>query len=201
MKIYLASESPRRKELFQKFFTSDFESIHHKCNEKLLFKEISSKKYSAQKLTRAITEGKLNSIDKTHLPQEAIIIAGDTVVTHKDNIYGKPYDLQEAFEMLSLFSNSCVKVIGAIGIYDHKNQKLRIENVITKIFFDKIESQKIESYITNSCILDKAGGFGIQDKAAYFIREIQGDYYNAVGLPVNRLYQMLKPYKLDFSDE
>lgn len=189
-KIYLATESARRRNLFEKFFTRDYATIQHHFDESL----IESAHASPEKYTRDLTIGKLHSVPKNNLPDQSIIIAGDTIVYHKGTIYGKPVNENEAFDWLSLFSNSKVNVISAIGVYENKNKKIFIKNIKTKIYFGKINKSEIKNYIIKYNVLDKAGAFAVQEGAARFIRKIHGDYYNAVGLSVYTLSKMLKKY-------
>lgn len=183
MSIILASESPRRKELL-KLITSDF-SCASKNIPEIIPENINifdAPAYLAEKKAQAVAESR---------PFETIIGA-DTAVFLNGKILGKPKDKSAAEKMLlSLSGNEHFVITGCAVI---KGNKKELFSVKTTVKFRKLSLGEIRDYIENSNPLDKAGSYGIQDKGALFVEKIDGDYYNVVGLPVSRLYEVLKSF-------
>lgn len=122
-------------------------------------------------------------------PDEAVIGA-DTIVVLDGHIMGKPADGQEARHMLrelqgrshSVWTGVCVRFAG----------QEYVTACETQVHFAPMTEQEIDWYVSTKEPLDKAGAYGIQGLGGLFVREIRGDYYNVVGLPVSRLYALLK---------
>lgn len=180
--IVLASASPRRKELLESigldFLThpSDFqEKDTHLTPEDLA-------------LHNAI--GKAQDIGRHY--RDALIIGADTIVVVGDHCLGKPKDHADHQRLLRLQSGTTQKVLTAICIMDTKGHKCLTAIETTLITMDRLEESEIEAYIASGEGADKAGGYAIQGTGALFIKKIEGDYFNVVGLPLYRLRKMLK---------
>ena len=119
-----------------------------------------------------------------------MVIGCDTVVVLGKKIMGKPYDREHATEMLTALSNKTHLVITGVCIkYGDKTVSFSEK---TKVTFRKITAEEIDDYIKTFEPFDKAGSYGIQGQGALFVKQIRGDYFNIVGLPVARLYSELK---------
>lgn len=123
---------------------------------------------------------------------DEVIITADTVVSFNNMIFEKPKTKEEAYTMLRAFSNQTHEVHTGVLIRAKDHQELFIET--TKVTFYPLSDQDINSYIETNEPYDKAGAYGIQGLAAQFIKKIDGDYYNVMGLPIGRLMQMLKHF-------
>ena len=126
---------------------------------------------------------------------EGVVIAADTVSEQDGKIYGKPRDRREAASMLKKLSGGSQRVYtGIVVVRKDRSGKLRIRAACerTTVYMDKLGSEEIRSYLSRGAALGKAGSFDIQGKGAFFIRGINGCFYNVIGLPVRRLYRMLK---------
>ena len=180
MKLILASKSPRRYEILNNLgydFTVLTKPTDENSNITLpqdLVKELAYKKASA---VADLSD------------EESVIIGCDTVVAIQDKILGKPKDEQHAREMLQMLSENVHSVYSGLCLI--KGNKVLTEYCKTDVYFDKLTQKDIDWYINQNEWEDKAGGYGIQGKAAVFVQRIDGDYFNVVGLPVNLLYNML----------
>ena len=189
MKIILASKSPRRKELLEnlglnfQIITSEADESADEKNPELLVKILAERKGEAvvDKLSR---EGR----DMT----DTLIIACDTLVHFDGNILGKPKDRDDAHRMLSMLSGKSHGV--SSGVYMYYNGKVAIEHKTTTVDFAALTEGEIQSYLDTDEPYDKAGAYAIQGKASVFIEGFSGDYFNVVGLPVRKLYEMANTY-------
>lgn len=180
--IILASGSPRRKELLEqiglkfKVHPSNFEEKEtHLTPEKLA-------------LHNAI--GKAEEIAKLY--KNAIVIGVDTVVSYKNHLLNKPKNEQDHKRMLKILSGKTQKVISAICLIDTRTNKKLTSTETTKVKMDRLTPEFIKAYIDSGEGLDKAGGYAIQGKGSLFIKAIEGDYFNVVGLPLNKLRKMFE---------
>ena len=184
MRIILASKSPRRKEILENLGLN-FEIIVADADESCdikdpcaLVKEIASRK------GRAVVE-QLSESDN-----DTLVIACDTLVYAEGEFLGKPCDRADAVRMIRLLSGREHSVIsGAYLWYSGREATCFAE---TRVSFDEIADEVIESYVDTPEPYDKAGAYAIQGTASIFIRGIRGDYFNVVGLPVNALCSALK---------
>ncbi len=127
------------------------------------------------------------------LNPDAIIIGADTTVNLNEKILSKPRDLDHAREMLKSLSGSTHQVITGFTIIHNSNLETYYET--TRVTFNDLTLEQIENYINSVNVLEFAGSYGIQDKADTFIREVDGDLNNVVGMPtsaINRLKQILE---------
>jgi MAF protein len=125
--------------------------------------------------------------------KSGVVIGADTIVVQGRKIFGKPKDLRAARAMLATLSQGPQWVYTGIAVVD-KGGRLRelVSCEKTKIVMDKITDKEMRSYFFRVSPLDKAGSFDIQGKGAFFIRRVEGCFYNVVGLPLSRLYRMFK---------
>lgn len=126
--------------------------------------------------------------------QNAVIIAADTITVQDGKIFGKPKNIIAAKRMLKKLSLKPQWVYTGLALIDksENNSKVFVGVEKTKVYMDKLTDQDIKNYFTHTSPLDKAGSFDIQGRGAFFIRKIEGCFYNVVGLPIRKLYQMLR---------
>lgn len=183
-KIVLASQSPRRKELLARVI-SDFEIIVDNSEEVVkdgLSPEETVKELALQKA--------MNVSDK--IDYDALVIGADTIVSIDGQIFGKPADQEDAARMLRCLSERENIVCTGYAVVDTKSGKAVCGVERTSVFFRKLSDDEIERYIKTGEPMDKAGAYGMQELGGLFIRGIEGDYFNVVGLPLCALAQMLK---------
>jgi septum formation protein len=184
MGIILASASPRRQELLA-YITDEFKVMPSGVEE------IVPKGLAAQKQPQYLSRLKACDIAKSY-PNDTVIGA-DTSVILGCEILGKPKDRDDARKMLLNLSGRVHKVITGCTVV--KNGEIKSFSVVSRVKFQKLSVAEIEAYLDTDEPYDKAGGYGIQGKAALLIEKINGDYFNVVGLPLSRLNQALNLYK------
>ena len=200
-KIFLASKSPRRKELMEQIglefqvMVSEKEEIITSNVPKEVVKELSLQK--AQEIERILSNDSGENLYNTYNKQgyEGVIIIGaDTVVEKNGEIMGKPKDENEAFLMLKKLQGNkhTVSTGVAILVITEKEEKLYNFAESTDVYMYEASDEEIKKYIATKEPMDKAGSYGIQGIGAKFIKGIEGDYNNVVGLPIGRIYQTLK---------
>lgn len=181
--IILASVSPRRKELLEKA------GLKFKVVESN-YKEIADLKLTPHELARKLSLEKAKKVFKKY--KNSIIIAGDTIVVCEKIILGKPKNKIDAKDMLQFLSGKVHSIITAITIIDGDLNKIITKSEETKIHMRKINDNEINRFVESGEPFDKAGAYAIQGKAEKFIEKIEGNFDNAVGLPLNSLMKELK---------
>lgn len=185
MKIYLASKSPRRRELLQQMGV-DFAILPLDIPEEIKENEpaeIYSKRITQEKLTAAWD--KVINEKLLQLP----VLCADTEVVLDGRILGKPCNYQDAFAMLKSYSGRSHKVITSVGLKYLDFQKI-ITN-ITIVNFAHIPDTEIHKYLETGDYKDKSGSYGIQSYIGQFIQDIDGCFYSVMGLPLNSVRELL----------
>lgn len=185
MNIILASASPRRKEILGNT-NAKFTVIKSEIDEVILDHE-----HPKQVVMRLAFE---KCIDIASKHKEDLVIGADTVVVLDDVILGKPKDEEDAYNMLKRLSGKTHQVITGISLINLDANKKIIDYVVSNVKFKDLSEEDIKDYIHTKESLDKAGAYGIQGYGALLVEEIQGDYFNIVGLPISRLSDMLRKH-------
>jgi septum formation protein len=181
--IVLASQSPRRKELLS-VIGLKFKTISPNVNE------TPRKNETPLKFVRRVSLEKNNWASS--VLRGKIILSADTIVVLNRSIINKPKSKADAVRMLKLLSGKTHKVITAISINNQNSNKRINDYEITKVTFRKLKDNEIREYVNSGSCMDKAGAYGIQeDFGAVFVEKISGCYYNIMGLPLTKTYQML----------
>ncbi len=186
MEIYLASKSKARKKLLEKFGLK-FKVLPAKVKEQSRRGNLSYAKlvqYNARQKAEAVA---------ARLPA-GIIIAADTICVQDGKIFGKPKNLVNAAGMLKRLSSKPQWLYTGLAVIKKTStqQKLILDYEKTKVYMDKLSPQQISRYFKQVSPLDKAGSFDIQGKGAFFIKKIEGCFYNVVGLPLRKLYRIFQ---------
>lgn len=180
MNLILASQSPRRRELMGLLripFTVRAADIDETMDP------------NADPAEEVARVSRLKAEAAARSPEETVI-AADTIVVCGGKLLGKPRDEADAFRMLQMLSGRAHQVM--TGLTVRRGDSIRTHTEITDVYFRPLSEQEIRDYIRTNDPMDKAGSYGIQSGAAVFVEKLAGDYYNVVGLPVCRLYQILK---------
>ena len=188
MKIILASESERRKELL-KYITSDFEINVSDIDESL------EEGLSIEEQSKRLAYLKAKAVfDKTQ--GDRLVIGSDTMVYKDNKLYGKPIDNQDAINMLKTLNNSMHEVITSLCVLvqDGEEYKEYITYDIAKVYLKNMSDEEIENWVYNNKVLDKAGAYAIQGKFSVFVDKLDGNYNTIVGLPIHKLYDIIKKY-------
>ena len=182
MKYILASKSPRRREILEmlgvefEVITSDADESSDITDPYKLVEELSLRKGIAVR-DALLAEGRDLS--------DTVIISSDTIVAIDGEILGKPTDEEDACRMLRLYSGREHEVVSGICLIGADKQGVTHE--VTKVTFDEMDEETIQSYVRAAKPYDKAGAYAIQGLASAYISGIVGDYFNVVGLPVHRM--------------
>jgi len=187
-RLILASSSPRRKEILKQV-QPQFDIITREVDETveaLLAPE-------EQVMTLAIRKAEAVAKDNV----DAYVIGADTLVFYQDEALGKPKSYDEAKQMLTLLSGNTHFVYTGTCIF-HENKK-QVFYEKTKVTFWELTEKEIEDYIRTGEPFDKAGSYGIQGYGATLVKEIHGDYFSVVGLPIAKLYRTLTQMGFTFA--
>ena len=182
----LASQSPRRRRLLRQIGMS---FIHIPAN----IVETVEKTYTPAQVAEQLALKKASCIAARK--PDALVLGADTLVVCRGLILGKPSGAFEAAGMLRQLSGTTHKVHTGIALIHLASERTVTAVESTEVTFGKMSEAEISKYVKTNSPLDKAGAYGIQDDmGALFIERIKGDYYNVVGLPLRRLYVLLKDY-------
>jgi septum formation protein len=121
-----------------------------------------------------------------------LVLGADTIVLIDETVLGKPRDMDDARRMLRQLSGRWHEVLTGVALVrdDGENVRATVAHERTRVLFSDMSDEEINWHAENGRPLDKAGAYAVQGHAALFIREIQGDYWNVVGLPVQLVYRL-----------
>jgi septum formation protein len=187
-KIILASSSERRKAILKQVGIKPIIDESKINEESFAFK-------SPLKLARELSLAKVNKIAPKY--KDAIIIGADTFVVLDNEVIGKPKSEKNVVEILKKLSGKTHTVVTGYTILDTKIKKIVTQTVTTKVTFKKLTKNEIEEYLKTNEPLGKAGAYAIQGKAGLFIEKINGDYFNIVGFPINKISEALKEFGIE----
>lgn len=179
--LILASGSPRRRELL-KLLGIPFTVVASQIEEKM------EKGASPNKVVQSLALQKALYVAKDY--KNSCVIGADTVVVLENRILGKPQNRLDAYNMLKALSGKTHTVFTGVSIVFNETSTTFYEQ--TDVTFWPLSNEEIYRYIETEQPMDKAGAYGIQDFGALFVKEIAGDFFSVVGLPVSRLYRELK---------
>lgn len=129
---------------------------------------------------------------------DALVLGADTIVVLDGRVLGKPAGPAEARDMLRTLEGNTHTVFTGIALVHASTERSVTASEATRVTFGSMTANEIAAYVATGSPLDKAGGYGIQDdRGALFVSRIDGDYYNVVGLPLHRLYGMVKEHFAD----
>lgn len=187
MKIILASSSPRRVQLLKQIgLIFDIFPV-----------ELDEQQFDYTNphcLVRNLALAKALIAAKAFTSVEGVSIGADTIVMLEGKIIGKPKTAKEAREILTGLSGKFHEVITGIALVSLDGQKQVVDSVSTRVKFRNLTSLEIDGYIKTGEPMDKAGAYGIQGKGALLVEQINGCYYNVVGLPISRLMEILADF-------
>jgi len=183
-RIILASESPRKKEVFSKLGIV-FETIPSSYEEDMGAKD------NPKELAMFLSLGKAQNVAHT-LQDDAIIIGADTFICLDGVFLGKPKNKKDAKQMLESLRGRSHKIITGVAIVDTAENIVINEALISNITMRNIEDNEIDAYIESGEPMDKAGAYAIQERGAIFVSDIQGDFFTVMGLPLFFVAEKLK---------
>jgi len=184
--LILASASPRRSELLRQIgveftvVTSDVEEIH-------------DQELTARELALVNAYRKARAVAKKH--PDAVVLGADTLVTLDQQLFGKPADLDEAFQMLAQLQGHTHEVVTGVCLLNLRSHRQRTFAETTAVTFQALNEDAIRRYLARVNPLDKAGAYGIQEEGEMIVETISGSFTNVVGLPVERLQAELRAWE------
>jgi len=182
--IILASQSPRRKQLLGEIIPN-FECIVKPVDE--VYPDTITRSDIAMYLSKIKSEG------FGDLEENQMVITADTIVCLGDKVLEKPKDKNQAMQMLSELSGTTHTVFTGVTIRTKNKQETFYD--ATDVTFHKMENSEMEYYIDKCAPYDKAGSYGIQEWWGYVaIEKMNGEFYNVMGLPLHKLYNVLKSW-------
>lgn len=184
--IILASASPRRRELLTQI----------NCKYKVITsnaEEVMEDNLNPEELVAENASRKAMAVAKEY--GELPVLGADTVVAMNGHVLGKPVDEADAVRMLSMLQGNTHQV--STGIAFVVNGKVWKTAVTTEVTFAPMSAEEIDGYIATGEPMDKAGAYGIQGRAAAFVKEIKGSYSNVVGLPLHDVCVLAKMAEVD----
>ena len=199
-KLYLASKSPRRREILASMGVTDIALLVNGpltpgafAGDEVQLTDEAPEDY----VLRTATDKALQAIERIRSMNltAAPVLAADTVVILKGEILGKPADREEARSFMARLSNQTHEVRTAV-VVGTSIKDLASEVSISHVHFCHLEPEAIETYINTSEPYDKAGGYGIQGLAGLFIDRIEGSYSGIMGLPVFETGRLLKRFNV-----
>lgn len=179
MKLVLASKSPRRSEIL-KNAGIDFTVRVADADETI------PEGTSPEDAVVFLAARKAMAVERS---EDETVLGADTVVVLDGEILGKPKDKNDAFNMIKQLSGRVHSVFTGVCAIGNGTSMTFSEE--TKVEFYKLSDEEINTYINTDEPYDKAGAYGIQGLASKFIRAIEGDYFNVVGLPISAIYQKI----------
>ena len=183
-KLILASQSPRRAEILATVGW-EFEAIAANINETRLPTEDALTYVTRLAQTKAETVAKQTALG-------SLVLGADTVVVIDEEILGQPQDDADARRMLSLLSGKWHQVVTGVALVRKGDvSQIMVGHQTTRVLFAELSREHIDWYISTGEPQGKAGAYAIQGKGALLIKEIQGDYFNVVGLPVRLVYELM----------
>jgi septum formation protein len=186
MKIILASNSPRRRELLAglgyPYEVRVLDGIDESYPETLRGSEVAA----------YISRVKANAYRAT-MADDELVITADTIVCLDEKVLGKPADEAEAVAMIRSLSGHNHQVYTGVTIVTAEESSTFVSR--TDVTFAALTEEEIQHYVTHYRPMDKAGAYGIQEWIGYIgVERIEGSYFNVMGLPVQRLYTELRKY-------
>ncbi len=183
MNFILASGSPRRRELMEMLGVKNLMIIPAKGEEH------GPEGAQPQELVMALAAAKAEEV-AAQAEKDDVVVAADTIVWYDGRPFGKPRSLEHAAEMLRMLSGNTHHVYTGVAVLRGGTERLGYE--CTAVHFRDLSEEEIRRYIESGEPMDKAGAYGAQGLGALFVRGIEGDFFNVMGLPLCRLDAMLK---------
>ncbi|MCH5278609.1 MAG: septum formation inhibitor Maf [Christensenellaceae bacterium] len=186
MRLVLASGSQRRRELLT-MCGYDFDIVVSDADESIT-------ETDPEKLVSALALRKASEVySRLHgenMDDELVVVGSDTVVSFDGCIIGKPKDERDAVRILTMLSGKTHHVYTGVAVITA--EQVQIECDVTEVTFKELSESEIEAYVASGEPMDKAGAYGIQGSFGMFVERIAGNYFTVIGMPLPRLYRMLK---------
>jgi septum formation protein len=187
IRLVLGSQSPRRREILSHYSIPFDQATSNFVEESVPFHG------DPKQYVITLSKGKADSL--VHRFPHAAILTADSVVYRENKIYNKPIDKKDAIQMLSELSGNWHSVYTGVTLRHGKEEFHQVEE--TRVEFNPLTQAQLETYIETQQWSDKAGGYGIQMSGGLIVRQIQGCFYNVMGLPINTVRDLLLNINID----
>ena len=195
--IYLASRSPRRRELLAQIGVR-FEPLVFREGTRAdtdvdeAVRDGESPDEYVRRVTRLKCDAAWRRVKERRGLMQLPVLAADTTVAIDTQIVGKPTDREEATRMLRLLSGRSHRVLTAVAVaFEERFQMAVSESVVV---FEALDEARIRAYVESGESFDKAGGYGIQGRAGAFVARLEGSYSGVMGLPLRETAQLLRKF-------
>jgi septum formation protein len=188
MKIVLASASPRRAEILRRA-AIPFQTLAQVVDESRRPGELRADYVRRLALAKARAAAGVQ-----HEPGECLFIGADTVVVAGDEILGKPASPDDARRMLRLLQGSTHEVHTGLAVARRPGATEAVIDELTRVRFAPLSEEEIDAYIATGEPFDKAGAYGIQGIGGRYVTHLEGCYFNVMGLPLARLWRLLREF-------
>jgi len=183
IKIVLASSSPRRKFLL--------EQIGIKFT--ILKPNVQEVKHKGSDFAKTVLHNaEIKALSVVSSANGLPILGADTLVDLDGNALGKPSDSADAVSMLSRLSGKIHRVYSGIVVIESNSGTIHQDYAVTEVQFRDLSDEEIDDYVCSGDPFDKAGSYGIQRRGALLVDSIDGCFYNVMGLPLSKLWQILQ---------
>ena len=190
MKLILASNSKTRKEILNKVGLK-YETVPSNIQEY-------SEKQNPKEYVIDLSQQKAKAVEKNQ--KEGVILSADSIIYINNKKLEKPKTKEEAKSMLQNLSGKVNYAVTGVTIIDLYQNKQITFSETTEVYFDKLTEEEIEWYINNEEYIFERCGYFISGKSALYIPKINGDYYNILGMPINKVYKELNKLGYKISD-
>lgn len=185
-KIVLASSSPRRAEILKDY---KLDIVPSPYIEKHTKAEFSYSYVENLAYNKALAVANL-------MNEPALVVGADTVVVLDKEILEKPKNRAEAFNMLKKLSNKTHSVVTAISVINSVDKEFKIESTTSYVTFNDLSDELIWFYIDNFKPFDKAGAYGIQELPQGFVKKVDGDVENIIGISSKSFEKLIKQFSI-----
>ena len=189
-KIILASQSPQRIQILK---NAGFDFATMTSNYPEVFRSI-----APEELAKLHALGKvIDVVSRSEDTNNKVFVGCDTIVFCNGEILEKPEDVEDAARMLKLQSEVGIStVVSGLAVLDAQTGQEYVTEVITKVYLQKLTNLELDWYLSTKEWEGKSGGFAIQGLGSRFFTGVEGDILNVVGLPLNKLYQILLDWRV-----
>ena len=181
-KLILASRSPRRAEILKR------EKVEFAAK---IPPDVEGGEASSDPAQHVLSLSRRKATSIAEEVENAIVLGADTIVVLDGEILGKPQDRENAFSTLKKLSGRTHRVYTGITLISKHNGKIVSDYDVTEVTFNQLDDEKIWAYIDTKEPMDKAGAYGIQGMGGFLVESIQGSLDNVIGLPTDKLKEML----------
>lgn len=190
MRLILASSSPRRAEILRSAGLA-FEVLAPQAEESARDGEepVALVRRLATEKARAAAQA---LAQHTKAQEPVFIVGADTLVLMDGTVYGKPASTQEAAEMFRRYSGREHEVVTGVAVIRLPDGATRVEHDVTRVTFALMTEEEVADYIASGEPFDKAGAYAIQGRGGRYVTRVEGCYFNVMGLPLARLYRILR---------